>query len=37
MTLAGGDKVRIDSELVPLDTDLAVDNRLATRIIGSLR
>jgi hypothetical protein len=34
MTLAGGDKVRIDGELVPFDTDLAVDDRLATRMIG---
>ena len=34
MALAGGNEVGIDVKLVAFDTDLAIDNRLAARMIG---
>ena len=34
MALAGRNEVRIDVELVAFDTDFAVDDRLAARMVG---
>jgi hypothetical protein len=37
MTLAGRDEVWIDGELIAVDADCAVDDRLTARVIGEAK